>query len=519
MTRLFEWKCIILDDQLGGVEAIRRHIAASGIRCTSGPAEDKKRLRMQVIGADLAKDIDDANVIFIDMQWVGDGRQGTDQDAQDIMFGAQRISPDVFRKWCDAYALAPAADTDERGDDRVGYTLGAAVSHLNPDAKLIFFTSRLKEDWDPLERTLQLFNPAPYAITIKDKASALKRANTAITALVRDLVAQNPEVHRWLVGQVILPIALRGEPTDGTCSEIWPGRPSGDQEAGEAWILQARKVLPQLHEARGWDLEGLIGLLPKLHWRLPLAGHRAIKGLQHDLAQLRGDPQKIAGNAVRLRAKCASAGVSGLRVLGPLQAAIDSPTRHAISIVMEAVARASRNDLTSLHQFCLDHDGGSGCDPDLRQPFRLERPETDASLPFDLFHLGLAVDALHDNLLRLEKRSPRSKVSAHITKNLVAVTYVDNSPGFADMAELAEGLRTSLAKPDALDRGLPLALAFPFSYPVKEMAVMTVDGSWLRLVPPANNARPDAGGKRPDDETEGWRFGVRWVFALDNAPG
>lgn len=524
MISPLKWKCVVLDDQLPEIRRIAAALDSMGVECVAGPSDGEERVHR--IGIELAEQLRDAHIVFIDMKWGSEGRGGSEAALKGLTRG--RIdSLKVFREWTASYSSARDFDGANRGDDLVGYILGAGISQLNPHAQLVFFTSAGERSWHLSVKALQHFRPAPYRVVEKDVESAQAEACAAIISLLKGLLSYSPEFHRWLVGQVILPLLVGGRPSAGRCYDLWSER-EGRTAPEEGWIVEPEEVLPPYVTDGQWNLPLLIELLPKLPWRVPLADRWAIRALQHDLRRFCDNPEAIKRKASRLRAKCASAGPRGLRLLGPLQDVICSPSTDGIKKLLQDTERNSRNDLRSLEEFCWKNQGLFEVDSMLRTPVQFLPPDKRdplEDLPFDLFHLELAVDALRHNLERLleanaEDRATAFAVQAHRATDGLSVTYLDNSPGFANKTSLAAELNKSLGKSNALERGLPLALSFPFYYPFKELAFLTQDGNWITLADDgrATAARP-TDRIEPSDAGTRFRFGVCWTFRLESWEG
>ena len=231
MTKEFAWHCVILDDQLASVAGISGALTKFGLQCALGPPNDAERPAMASLGEHLACELMAADVVLIDMQWETVGRNGKDKDAVAILREGIRGSIERFKAWCVAHAFAERPRLSDPGDDQVGYVLGAAISQLNSHARLVFVSSLEPSKWSPIVTSLQFFEPAPYAISFKESVSTqIDDVKKALLGLQRLLVAQNREVRRWLIAQVLLPVSLGLPPQSGMCAEVWPDRDAHEEK-------------------------------------------------------------------------------------------------------------------------------------------------------------------------------------------------------------------------------------------------------------------------------------------------
>jgi hypothetical protein len=370
---------------------------------------------------------------------------------------------------------------------------------------------------------LQHFDPAPYAIARRvAQPEDVQLLASRIENLQRRLVAENPDVQRWLVTQVIIPVALGDEPRPGACTEIWGEAPSGPdgKKLNEPWTLMAENLLCLQQIGGRYDLQKLIALLPKQEWRLPASERLALAAIKHTVEEFKLDaPEDRTGV---LLAQCAMVGRSSQQILGLVHEFLREPSGKLKTDLLHTIARVRANDLNALDALIKrwnhdrrglslsPHSEGSPLEGRVKVEFSDIAVE-ERALPFDLFHLEMALSALASNLERNQRsvvgRKPPSRaLECLASSERLELTYLDNSTGFTGMEDLANAVKSSLEKKDPLFRGLPLALSFPFHYAMIDVAVMMANRTWQPLVGP-----PSADMKEAENT---WTFGVRWSFNL-----
>jgi hypothetical protein len=500
--RQFQWRVSVLDDE-PLVDAVTQTLDAldkTRISCRAFGHDQESRVSLDFLNDSVASDfIASSHIILVDMRWV-------------ITAGLEVAEWDAFREkpWSDDdvrtqfprhFLNAPVAD-DERG-----YWIAAAVSRVAPSALITFFSQRKVVLQGTVALAMSKFAKPPFLVQPKEPARvATELASGPIAELQRQLVAANAELLAWVIGKVAIPCLLGRPPEEGKCGKLWPTDP-----ADVDWVLEAECFFPQWD---GTDVNGLLtlalGVIPKESYRVPAPRVRALNSIEHDLKKVCASGRPDRGLLERAIGTCFEAGACAEGVLLKLR---EADRTDSTSLVFDALADCGairENSLRQLDDYCNAYGNSSSrwkagaltCAVSLSRPPALDGAQ-DTALPFDLAHLRRAVEALSIN-----RPEARFSVNAEWDGQVLTVTYADSSEGFVDVGALGAAVVESLRE-KGLNRGLPLALSFPFYYAVRFVDVLLgVSGSkiWHRLFP-ANEACPGS-----QNSVDG--YGVRWSFAL-----
>ena len=299
-------------------------------------------------------------------------------------------------------------------------------------------------------------------------------------------------------------------------------------------------------------LDFLLRFVEKNKFELSLPQKRALKAVKHSLEKLqvkiKNKENLTANHFNESRDRCLDAGLAGQRVLleiielqKSIKERIKKPSLDEIENIISIANKSLNNDIDQLAEFCeVMHNGIFDCDIALaKDPCITNQGEK--KLPFDITHLKQSVSALFDNLDNLynqEKleitptksgKSSKHKVLSYWTLNYLSVVYIDNSFGFSHIKKkdniantqnsLSDVVIQSLKK-DGFHRGLPLALSFPFFYPISSLEVMTNDNKWHKLFPLSELDFSDEVkvhiSKFQQYITDEYTFGFRWIFTIDS---
>ncbi len=521
-SRVFKWEAIILDDQPRhpDMPALQAVVEQAGFACEVA-ASDLSGLRGREIITRLAEDellqcLRSKHLIVADMLWqsCGDAVPSTIDGKSSSIQSRGGLST-----LCNLLLHSGPPQGDSIGDSTVGLWLSAAISHENTDAEIVFKSSSQEVTGDPKYLALEYFADAPFVLLrVPSGETADPTVLPArLVLLQRRALTYSEDAKGWLIAGVLLPKLLGFETIRGCCG---PLRDMDDVDI--KWELGEVEFFPQLRTAVGVtplpmkeQIELLIGFIDRREFRLASKQREAIHSVVHSLKNLLRCTELTADDYEDALTRCSMAGFSGQAIFLQVQEAKRSRLVADIRTAIRTAEGVLENSTKQLDEFCVKHGGCFDCVDSLMevpQEGGTRGGEVDKKdrLPFDHAHLVRAVDALYDNL---KKKPPqggaRHELASYQTASTLTVAYRDNSEGFAGLDNLATAVKRSLNKTSQLDRGLPLALSFPFYYPLTRLEVLMNTGEWVTLYPAGLLDGYDAGGE--------WHFGVRWTFTMDSS--
>lgn len=409
-----------------------------------------------------------------------------------------------------------------------GFWLAAALSHLCPYSLICFFSGFEEILNSPVTAAFRQFSHSPVEVIHKHPSIGIGKPDffSLLVQLQHQIFKQSSEVFEWLIGRVFLPILIGFPPLEGVSGKLW----GGDHETAE-WTLRAESIFPQWDDwdkEEGGRIKGLSQFVTKPAFRLSQPKERALNSIKHDLKTiLRGEPLKLH-DLDRPIQTCFEVGSAAEGLLLLLNQARYGRSRSKAEQALKLCDSILENSLRQLDDLCSSYGGDFTCVDHLeRKPDISLHHSSDCSLPFDLAHFRRAVEALTDNAVISNGEHSPLRLNSNWDGKHLSIEYVDKSMGFEkfDNPTVTSANDKNSAQSDqtvveeqkifsnsiiksirdrGVNRGLPLALTFPFFYPVYKMECL-ISGNWVELFP---NARVKG------EQCSEWRFGIRWTFDM-----
>jgi hypothetical protein len=533
MSQPFKWKVVVFDDDPQSDEvssALRLYLDLGFICEVCGQAND----RLEQFGFlrnenDYWNRLKQAHLFLVDVQWltivkndvaitlphlpkcerlnqIGKGIQavGDAFDKLDISLGAELLlSPNVIP------------------NDVRGYWIAAALSYINPGARILFFSGYEALIQDPKSAVFAFlqFKTRPVDVMHKHNATDTdKVANPLFDNLIGlQMFALNhsEEAYGWFVSSVVLPTLLNAEPEKGECGPLFP-----TDESTQDWQLGVEGFFPQWSYWKQTNqlLDELKKFLALRPFRLSSNQRRALESTKHDLRSALSSG--LEGSSLLAAETSAYAiGQTGGLLVSTIVEARKSRSTELVERALTICDKISENSLTQLWDLCREIKEEYGaresvyeCDPTLeRKPqptVHSDEEDYDSQLPFDIEYFRRILGALKHNATKVRNLplGQKTLVSLRVQESLreLVITYQDNTIGFPTLGNLADAVSQSLKKPKGgINRGLPMALAFGLHFPLSRLEVKWNDGTWFELFP---------GRQTTSDVESRGGFGIRWTF-------
>jgi hypothetical protein len=399
-----------------------------------------------------------------------------------------------------------------------GFWIAAALSHINPAARIVFFSGAPTAIEGAEAGAFMQFKTRPVQISRKEDAqypnSIDKKLSQELAILQAAALDYSEEAYRWFITSVIFPTLLGIEPVADNCGPL-----HRVDESTRLWMLDPKFFFGQ------WDrwCEAKT-LLPELKmflrlepFHLSASQMRALVSVRHALKHILRHGMDLS---VLIEAETTSyqVGQAGWALVQAISKARDGYSLEGIRgalTLCDRIAESSSSQLWDLckeikirynsvnSRYCCDSNvehrpGSSDC---------ASGEGSDPAVPFDVQFLRRACEALIDNAKRhpgVSGREPSISMQVEDSSKYLTITYRDDSSGFESEDTFKGAIDRSIAEngTHALDRGVPLALAFGFHFPLTSLEVKFNYGGWLQIYPTHSKSTEEAAGG----------FGVRWKF-------
>jgi hypothetical protein len=533
-TYIWKWRVGIFDDNPDdvGVKATVALLKSLEVDVFVFGGELSKPARLDFLYAPKASaEVTSCQLLLVDMQWE---RPGLDSDPVRLpnLHDQSSALSDKLRSFVqkiaepytgiDPFPNAPIASRFR------GFWVAAALSHLCPHSLICFFSGFEQVLNSPIAAAFRQFSHSGIRVIHKNATTGIERNDFfgLVAHQQQAVFKQSPEAFEWLVGRVFLPILIDNPPLEGMSGKLWEG-----DAANAEWTLKAEVFFPQWEDwgkKDGGRIKELSQFVTRPAFRLSQPKERSLKSIRHDLkTTLREDLLKLH-DLDRPIQTCFDVGSAAEGVLLLIKQAQNDKSRSKLEQALKLCDSILENGLRQLDDLCLEYSGAFTCMDHLeRKPDPSLQHERDYSLPFDLAHFRRAVEALTDNAITPNGDRAAIRLNSGWDGKHLSIEYVDKSLGFekfdnpidstaidrstARSNQAVEGEQRIFAdsiiksiRERGLNRGLPLALTFPFFYPVHKLECL-ISGRWIELFP---NARREGGA------CSEWRFGVRWIFDM-----
>jgi hypothetical protein len=403
-----------------------------------------------------------------------------------------------------------------------GFWIAAALSHLCPNSLISFFSGWADILNGPIAGAFSQFLHSGIHVIHKNSTTGIDKSDffNRIAKLQQTVLENSNEAFEWLVGRVLLPSLLGHPPLEGVTGKLWEG-----DNANTEWKLKAELFFPQWRdwsEKDGGCAKGLSQFVSKPAFRLSQPKERALKSIKHDLKTIMRETPLNPRSLERPIQTCFDVGSGAEGILMLIKQARESGDVSTLGQASALCDAIRENSLRQLDDLCLIYGGQFTCTEQLeRKPHSKPQNEDDYRLPFDLSHLRRVIEALTDNANSPGAPQANIRLSSHWDGDYLSVEYLDNSAGFDSFNQLVNNSSDAInankgeqkifvdsviksIKERGLNRGLPLALTFPFMYPIRKLECLIID-QWYELFPQMSVEKA---------LSQGWRFGVRWSFYM-----
>lgn len=532
--QIWKWCVALFDDNPDdvGVKATEKLLRDFGINVYVFGGEKSTPRRLDFLYEEEGSDkIRCSHLLLVDMQWDKPGLDSDLVQLPDLVRDRSSSLSDKLKNFVEKISQ-PCAGGNPFPNAPIpprlrGFWVAAALSHLCPYSVICFFSGYEQVLNSPIAAAFSQFSRPAVKVIHKNATSGIEKNDffDLMEQLQQDVFARSSEALEWLIGRVLLPILIGAPPLKGVSGKLW----DGDHPNAE-WTLEAEHFFPQWNEWREKDrlLKALSFYVAKPAFRLPQPKERALNSIKHDLKTILSDKTIKPSSLDRPIQTCFDVGYAVEGVLLRLQQAQENDNRSMLEQALKLCDSILENGLRQLDDLCLKYGGQFVCAERLeRKPDSSRQVERDYFLPFDLTHFRRVIEALTDNAVTPNGGRAAVRLNSFWNGKCLYIEYVDNSMGFDKLHNPTEGAvfedsTTELdhsgneEKPVFADcviksigergvsRGLPLALTFPFFYPVQKMECL-IGRKWAELFP---MTKVD-GEYCPD-----WRFGIRWAFDM-----
>lgn len=537
MKPLFRINYLILDDTPQvGVELTKQRLQEIGC--------DVQILQRPIQIIENTEALLEAHIVLCDLTFYNFGAAG------EAAFISQNPSSDkkqfvsdwilALQRWCSTadktgwseINKTPGAQIEAQD---IGFWLAAMVSQINPDCEIVFYTSAIKEITGPLSAIAQ-FRGSRFGVETKNPDASITESaiNKALTRRQKRLLESSPQVYRWFLRKVFLPVLMGKMPIEGNASQLSVANPSKE------FSLKADLFFPQFkgEEISNKTKEFFREFLICENWELQSWEMRALQSLEHDLREEKCDfysrlvQEKRVDYLDRLLVAAVDAGTVGQGILALLETAREELEKSGkwpselLELAHKFCCRAMRNSERDLEDLCKDLqnsealinegvefflvDDACAVEPD--SPAELSDP----GLPFPIAYFQRVISALRHNLetnLKNKQGSPWFSLRARVGEESLAIIWEDNSEGFASIEDFRAAVVKSSSKDSAEHRGLPLAILFGVEFGAEIVHVLIRDktcksGPDWNLIYSTNDAMaPDAFNLKKQTG-----FGFYWKF-------
>lgn len=517
----FQWKAAIFDDDPEQIDVVNItcNLRSLGIACKiyGGWSSTPQRLGFFRNEDNVLEYIRACHLLLVDMEWRNLASEQLPLSLPDL--SRYENSSELERGLSEFADLMEGRSTSTAksltarhiNSDHRGFWIAAALSHVNPDARILFFSGLDRIIEGATAGAFMQFKTRPVDIVRKRSVTFESGLFNQLGILQLEMLTNSRGAYEWFVGRLLLPALIDAEPGIGECGPLYK-----NDRKDAYWKLSADKFFPQWKQwkTKGETLKELKKYLRPEPFRLRISQRRALWSVRHCLMRVTGygHDRSTIDQALKTAYQI---GPSGSELVAVLSEAHRFMSNYFIDRAIDLCNQIENNSPRQLWSYCEafkktynSPDSQYCCDEDAqRKPrgFLYGGNETEASppLPFDLEYLKRACEALIDNAKRHLPHGEALKASLQVkdTCNSIIITYADNSTGFASIKELGNAIGGSMQK-RGLDRGLPLALAFGLHFPLTCLQVKISDGAWVQIYP----------DEKEIERTHSSGFGVRWVF-------